>query len=56
VPVSTRTGDEEDPWTNRVSGLVAELPTDCADPLERIVRCSQAMRNAKRTPRHGAGR
>jgi diacylglycerol O-acyltransferase / wax synthase len=49
VPVSTRTGDEEDPWTNRVSGLVAELPTDCADPMERIVRCSQAMRNAKRT-------
>jgi diacylglycerol O-acyltransferase / wax synthase len=49
VPVSIRTGQEEDPWTNRVSGLVAELPTDCADPLERVARCSQAMRNAKRT-------
>ena len=49
VPVSTRTGEEDDPWTNRVSALVAELPTDCADPLERIARCSEAMRNAKRT-------
>jgi WS/DGAT/MGAT family acyltransferase len=48
VPVSVRTGEEDDPWTNRVSGLVAELPTDCADPLERIARCSQAMQNAKR--------
>ncbi|MGB9224226.1 WS/DGAT/MGAT family O-acyltransferase [Mycobacterium sp.] len=49
VPVSTRTGEEDDPWTNRVSGLIAELPTDCADPLERIARCSTAMQNAKRT-------
>jgi diacylglycerol O-acyltransferase len=49
VPVSIRTGEEEDPWTNRVSGLVAELPTDCADPLDRVARCSAAMRNAKRT-------
>lgn len=49
VPVSTRTGDEDDPWTNRVSALVAELPTNCADPLERIARCREAMQNAKRT-------
>jgi WS/DGAT/MGAT family acyltransferase len=28
VPVSIRTGEEEDPWTNRVSAIVAELPTD----------------------------
>ena len=49
VPVSTRTGEEDDPWTNRVSALLAELPTDCADPLERIARCSQAMQKAKRT-------
>ena len=26
VPVSIRTGEEEDPWTNRVSGIIAELP------------------------------
>jgi diacylglycerol O-acyltransferase / wax synthase len=47
--VSIRTGWEEDPWTNRVSPIVAELPTDCADPLERVARCRQAMFNAKRT-------
>jgi diacylglycerol O-acyltransferase / wax synthase len=28
VPVSIRTGEVDDPWTNRVSGLVAELPTE----------------------------
>jgi len=48
VPVSIRTGEEEDPWTNRVSAIVAELPTDCADPLERVARCRQAMLDAKR--------
>lgn len=47
VPVSIRTGEEEDPWTNRVSGLVADLPTNCADPLERVKLCREAMNNAK---------
>ena len=47
VPVSIRTGNEEDPWTNRVSGLVADLPTNCADPLERVTRCREAMNAAK---------
>jgi diacylglycerol O-acyltransferase / wax synthase len=49
VPVSIRTGDEADPWTNRVSAIVAELPTDCADPVERVARCRNAMQDAKRT-------
>lgn len=48
VPVSIRTGKEEDPWTNRVSSIVAELPTHCADPLERVALCRQAMNDAKR--------
>jgi diacylglycerol O-acyltransferase / wax synthase len=48
VPVSIRTGDEEDPWTNRVSAIVADLPTDCDDPLERVARCHEAMLDAKR--------
>ena len=47
VPVSIRTGHEEDPWTNRVSGLVADLPTNCADPLERVALCREAMNAAK---------
>ncbi len=48
IPVSIRTGDETDPWTNRISSLTAELPTDCDDPLERVRRCSEAMGAAKR--------
>jgi diacylglycerol O-acyltransferase len=48
VPVSIRTGEEADPWTNRVSAIFAELPTDCADPLERVARCREAMLDAKR--------
>ncbi|MEM8704916.1 MAG: wax ester/triacylglycerol synthase family O-acyltransferase [Actinomycetota bacterium] len=49
VPVSIRTGAEEDPWTNRVSAIVADLPTDVEDPLERIERCREAMAKAKNT-------
>ena len=48
VPVSIRTGEEADPWTNRVSAIVADLPTDCDDPLERVARCRAAMLDAKR--------
>ena len=47
VPVSVRTGLEADPWTNLVSSIVAELPTDCDDPLERVQRCRDAMQAAK---------
>ncbi len=47
VPVSIRTGDEVDPWTNRVGGIIADIPTNCADPLERLRRCHEAMNEAK---------
>jgi diacylglycerol O-acyltransferase / wax synthase len=48
VPVSIRTGQEADPWTNRVSALFIDLPTDVEDPLERVAQCSAAMQRAKR--------
>ncbi len=48
VPVSIRTGQEADPWTNRVSAIVCVLPTDCDDALERVARCKAAMSDAKR--------
>ena len=48
VPVSIRTGNEADQWTNRVSGIVANLPTNCADPLQRVALCKEAMNVAKR--------
>ena len=47
VPVSIRTGDEEDPWTNRVSAIVADLPTNCDDPIERVALCREAMNVGK---------
>jgi WS/DGAT/MGAT family acyltransferase len=48
VPVSIRTGDEDDPWSTRVSAIVAELPTLTDDPLERVHLCQVAMEDAKR--------
>ena len=47
VPVSIRTGEETDRWTNRVSMLSAVLPTDEADPVERIRRVHGAMASSK---------
>jgi len=48
VPVSIRTGMEDDPWTNKVSSIVADLPTNCADARQRVARCREAMVAAKR--------
>lgn len=47
VPVSIRTGDEPERWTNRVSAIFASLPTDAADPVERVQRVHEAMVDAK---------
>jgi diacylglycerol O-acyltransferase len=47
VPVSIRTGNEADPWTNLVSSIIADLPTHIADPLERVAACREAMGAAK---------
>jgi WS/DGAT/MGAT family acyltransferase len=47
IPVSVRTGDEADRWTNRVSGLVAALPTHIADPIERVSAVHATMERAK---------
>lgn len=47
IPVSIRTGDEPDPWTNRVSGIFAIMPTTEADPLERLRRTREIMNDAK---------
>ncbi len=48
VPVSIRTGHEEDPWTNRVSAIIADLPTHEPDPLRRVALCHEAMAEGKR--------
>jgi hypothetical protein len=47
IPVSIRTGEETDKWTNRVSGLLSLLPTNEPDPIERVRVVHDAMVSAK---------
>jgi WS/DGAT/MGAT family acyltransferase len=47
VPVSVRSGGEEDTYQNRVSGLLAELATNEADPIERLRKVQRSMDRAK---------
>lgn len=47
IPVSVRTGEEAERWTNRVAGVFANLPTDVADPVERVRKVQEAMETAK---------
>jgi diacylglycerol O-acyltransferase len=47
VPISVRTGDEEDTYQNRVSMLLADLATNEPDPLKRLARVRASMDKAK---------
>lgn len=47
IPVSTRTGGESDPWTNRVSSIFVEIPTHLHDPVDRIAAVGAAMLDGK---------
>ena len=47
LPVSIRTGEETEKWTNRVSSIFATLPTDEPDPLQRVLKVHEAMVGAK---------
>jgi WS/DGAT/MGAT family acyltransferase len=47
VPVSVRSGGEDDAYSNRVSGLMADLATDEPDPLARLLRVCTSMGIAK---------
>ena len=47
VPVSIRTGDETDRWTNRVSMLTTTLPTNEKDPVQRVRQVHDAMMQSK---------
>lgn len=47
IPVSLRTGDESEQWTNRVSGTLAALPTDVDGPRERLAAAHDALDVAK---------
>jgi diacylglycerol O-acyltransferase / wax synthase len=52
VPVSVRTDDQQGQGGNRVSTMMAPLPTHLADPLDRLRACHLAMQAAKQ--QHGA--
>jgi WS/DGAT/MGAT family acyltransferase len=47
VPVSVRSGGEDDAFQNRVSALLADLATNEADPAKRLRRVQQSMTAAK---------
>jgi len=52
VPVSVRGTSEEGAGGNRVSTMLAPLPTHIADPAQRLAAVHEAMRGAKE--QHGA--
>ncbi len=47
VPISVRSGQEDDTYQNRVSALFSDLATNEADPVKRLRRVQQAMTAAK---------
>jgi len=51
VPVSVRTGEEAEKYSNQVSMVFATLATDEADPGKRLDRIHRAMQSAKETQR-----
>ena len=52
VPVSVRSESQQGQGGNRVSSMLAPIPTNLADPVERLQACHQSMRAAKE--QHGA--
>jgi diacylglycerol O-acyltransferase / wax synthase len=47
VPVSVRSGNEDDTYQNRVSAMLADLATNEKDPVKRLRRVQQSMTSAK---------
>jgi WS/DGAT/MGAT family acyltransferase len=47
IPVSVRTGEEAERWTNRVSAIFATLPVDEPDAIARVQRVHDAMVGGK---------
>jgi WS/DGAT/MGAT family acyltransferase len=47
VPLSVRTEDQRNEYGNRIATMIAPIPTDAADPAERVRRAHEAMRSAQ---------
>jgi diacylglycerol O-acyltransferase len=52
VPVSVRTEEQQGTLGNRISSIITAIPTNLADPAERLAAAHEAMRAAKE--QHGA--
>jgi WS/DGAT/MGAT family acyltransferase len=55
IPVSVRAAGEESIYENRVSALVANLPVDIADPVERLAAMTAQMAELKSSNESEAG-
>jgi WS/DGAT/MGAT family acyltransferase len=55
VPVSVRSEGEESIYDNRVSALVAHLPVDVADPVERLAAVRTQLAELKESKEAAAG-
>ena len=55
VPVSVRAPGEEGIYENRVSALIAHLPVDVADPVERLAAIHQQLDELKQSNEADAG-
>jgi diacylglycerol O-acyltransferase / wax synthase len=47
VPVSVRTREERGTFGNKVAGMILPIPTDVADPRERLLRAHELLKRAK---------
>ena len=47
IPVSVRTPEQMGTFGNRVSVMITELPTETADPVQRLRRINESMKSAK---------
>lgn len=47
IPTSVRTEAQRGEFGNRVSTMVVPIPTDVADPVERLIRAHQVLKVAK---------
>src|SRR4051794_15357004 len=47
VPVSVRTEEEKGTFGNKVTGMILPIPTDVADPRERLMRAHEVLKRAK---------
>jgi WS/DGAT/MGAT family acyltransferase len=47
IPASVRTEEEQGTFGNKVTGMILPIPTDIADPRERLMRAHQLLMRAK---------